>query len=433
MTLVDFTLLLSFLLMISFVDAKVTFFRINARTLIEDKFVYIDKFCFDNLGKEQPGILKWNVAHPDRKNVKNITINVYDDEQGSWPALLANSTIDCGNIRQYTKGVLPLDQYMSGEAQVVEGYHHFWYLIIDACNYQHADKSQYLDISFTWNNPGGYFKKEFSFEKQGLLETMMFTFPVLLILFAFAIYNLIRLVMARILHFITRIYFVSLFFYVLHILLQFIFYITYGNNGYGVPYMDDSSLVFRLIAEVLFIVLLFLISSGWLITQPYIRHLNILAALLVSFIFVYTFLFVWVEIGIHTDTDAEYIFETTPGLVIGVLRLAALFIFVYSLRTTYKKEKDENKLKFYKIFGVLFVPWFAILPLTILLNLALPIYVRTKVIEGIGMHIEIIYYSVMLGLLWHSRLCKFFGITTANSAGVFNIGRTSEEQIYEEL
>ncbi len=261
---------------------------------------------------------------------------------------------------------------------------------------------------------------------------MMFIVPVLSIVFTIAMYNLVRLIMSRIFHFITRIYYASLLFYTLHIMLQYIHLLVYGSNGFGVFLMDDTSLAFRLIAEVLFIALLFLISSGWLITQAYVRHLNVLAALLVTFMFVYTFLFVWVEIGIHTDTDAEYIFETTPGIVIGVLRLAALLVFVYALRTTIKKENDSAKLKFYKIFGALFVPWFLILPSTILLNFTLPTYVRTKVIEGISMHIEIIYYVTMLVLLWHTQLTKFFGVNTSNSKEIFNFGK-EQEQLYDEL
>jgi hypothetical protein len=44
---------------------------------MEDKFIYIDKFCFDNLGKEDPGHLSWKVHHPNASLVANITLNAY--------------------------------------------------------------------------------------------------------------------------------------------------------------------------------------------------------------------------------------------------------------------------------------------------------------------------------------------------------------------
>ncbi|KAL0488110.1 7 TM domain-containing transmembrane protein [Acrasis kona] len=414
--------------------AKVTTSIVSARDLHSFKFVYLDKFCFDTnleVGTDRTGSLSWKILDSNLTRVHNLNVNLYFGSH--WSDLLSVNDISCNNIRNFSVSVVPLNQ-QDYTTIVQEKNYHFWYLLLDACDFEapSPDEDYLIEIKFHWKNVEGYFKEEFSFERQGLFETLIFIVPVVLIIYAFAVYNVIRLLISKVLHLMVRIYFASLCLFVIHVTTLLAHFAAYGKNGHGVGILNDSSLAIRLIAELLFIALLFSISSGWLITQTYIRHLNVLSALLVTLAFLYTFLFVWVEIGIYTETDAEYIFETTPGIVISILRLVALGIFIYSLVTTMKKEFDAKKLFFYKVFGILFAPWFVILPVTVIINFAVPFYVRTKVTEGITLNVEIIYYAIMLGMLWHTRLCELFKVNTKNSEGLFNVG-SQNEQVYEDL
>jgi magnesium-transporting ATPase (P-type) len=188
--------------------------------------------------------------------------------------------------------------------------------------------------------------------------------------------------------------------------------LKYAKDGYGIPFFDIMGTALRIMAELSFMMLLYLISSGWTVTQPYLRHMRQIIGIFVTLVVLYVSMFAWSQISLAIQiTTSDYVYETLPGVLIGVLRIPALGFFIYALKTTYKKEVSQSKLLFYKIFGVIYSIWFVILPLIIILQFVIPVWHRAKWIEGLSRSYELVSYVLMFFLLWYSQARKYFAIS----------------------
>ena len=186
----------------------------------------------------------------------------------------------------------------------------------------------------------------------------------------------------------------------------------YGKDGFGIPFFDVLGTGLRLCAELSFLILMYLIASGWTVTQPYLRHMKQIIAISITFIVLYITMFAWSQISLAVQiTTSDYVYETIPGILIGILRIPALGFFLYALRTTYKKEVSVTKIWFYRFFGIIYTLWFIFLPILIVTQFLISKWNRPKWIEGISRSVELVSYTIMFFMLWYSRARKYFAIS----------------------
>jgi len=82
----------------------------------------------------------------------------------------------------------------------------------------------------------------------------------------------------------------------------------------------------------------------------------------------------------HQSTSVEYIYDTSPGLVL--VAFAALWLYMFASRSwqTMESEKRLKPRQFYRQYGPLFSLWFATLPMVALFATLIAAWVRYRIV-----------------------------------------------------
>lgn len=405
-------------------NAKVTKFFFE-KSELNRNWYFIDEFCFDNEGEAHMGTLSWNLSKVNPNLLVNLTIAFYMDK--NWEKLQrdlynSNYKIPCNQVvsTNYTPYIVnlhdnPVFTYSVRQTLLPR----YWYLVLGACerdgNQFKKGRREFIEMDVTWLNPGTIFERQFSKDRHGIYASLIAFTPIFTLMslaYTFSVFMLIR---AKCFHWIIRVFYGSLLLYTASCWLELFHNIKYSYDGYGIPFFDVLSTSFRIIAELAFMMLLYLIASGWTVTQPYLRHMKQLLCIFVALLVLYVSMFAWSQVSLAIYiTTTDYVYETLPGVVLGVLRIPALGFFIYALKTTYKKEVSQVKLWFYRIFSA-YSLWFLVLPLLIIIAFLLKPAERAKWIEGLSRAIEFISYFFMMILLWYSRARKYFALSEDES------------------
>ena len=111
------------------------------------------------------------------------------------------------------------------------------------------------------------------------------------------------------------------------------------------------------------------------------------------------------EVDLIEDIE-EY--QTIPGILIILMRIAVMVCFVIALRDTMNHEFNPEKLNFFLHFGAASLVWFNYLPLLSLVALQISALWREKFISGVSYSVDTFAYAVLMHLLWPSRSQQYF-------------------------
>lgn len=290
---------------------------------------------------------------PELAKQSNLSFSLYSDEDFSWPALTReiarNPSLSCQDRARgnWTKIHRSIDLHDKFTVTIRQGVPHFWYIMLDGCDHDNTAANSSLaglEVQFHWENPGGFFSREFSWDQHSLLPMRMVVFPILaLIGIGFAVFIGFSIVQ-RAFHPLVRLYSVCYYVWTGAVLFELVHLFVYAIDGVGVPDISDLSLVLQLLSEVLFMMVLFLLANGWTITQFHIRHKNTMHSIAVLLCLSYASLYVWSKVLV-SRFSTDYIFMELPGILIAMLRVPCLAFFIYSLVMTITREQNVSPEK----------------------------------------------------------------------------------------
>ncbi len=307
-------------------------------------------------------------------------------------------------------------------------------IFLEGCNHEDSDANSLagLEIEVHWLNPGTYFRAEYSYDEQTIMETHLVG------LFFYSIFALvivgasIAMLIKKTFHWIVRIFNISFFALFFSIFFVWLHYTIYGVDGVGVYEFKEFGLVLQLVSELLFILVLFLIANGWTISQLFIRAKNIMFGFILTLAVVYSCLYIWSNILVSRFAT-DYIFMEVPGIIVALLRLPCIVFFLYLGISSIVKERNTKKKIYYGVFCGIFTLWFLILPMIIILAYAVTPTWRAKVIQNVVMFVNLFAYVIMFVFVACGAFLGFYEFTqdTRNMvmrANTGEIGSVDEAQ-----
>ena len=158
-----------------------------------------------------------------------------------------------------------------------------------------------------------------------------------------------------------------------------------------------------------------LIAKGWTITANEIRGRGQLMCFLVVVMVATCLMYGWAAVD-WDPASTLYIYESVPGTVVLVLRLAMFFWFIRSLIETFRLEASLERRSLYKTVAVIYSLWFLSLPLIVVGAYMLSPWYRAKVVSALVYSVHTIALSVFGVLFWPSRAKRYFNIKQSINA-----------------
>lgn len=399
---------------------------------------YLSKFCFDNQGDANPGTLKWAATG----NLTGLSLVLYDDQEFSWPVAYDHrGDWNCSLLIQSppAKAVWDLVHTPSLTVHVKDWAEpRFWYLVLAGCN---QSTIAGFDLYVEFLNPGNFLSQQFSVDLQGELQLQVVFF--ILTFFITVIYGA-GIIGEAALHFIrignsnkrdgfnqvrfslTLIVIVILFSECIGLFLQMTHNLIFAANGVGSFGLDAIGTLFEMVSEMLLMLLLFLVASGYSITKSRLNiiEITIMVVVLILIPLLHLILLIW---GIFFVDPAStlYIFDTLPGFLIAFLRLPMLLFFVFQLVRSFAAEVLRRKQVFYMFFSV-FSFWWLVLPIITFFALFLAPYYRNKTVVLMQVGSYTFALLILTVLMWPTRIDRYWNRGAAAPKG-------SGEELYENL
>ncbi|XP_015912059.1 transmembrane protein 145 [Parasteatoda tepidariorum] len=303
----------------------------------------------------------------------------------------------------------------------------FWYISLVACyrygsdnncTWKESSKENIVmdyDIWLANGNPYATHRNPFefqlSFDQQGTVEMYLGLLALYLILVPLQLYAAVH---QR--HHVTRLYTASLVLQLSYVFCIVVHMVKFALDGEGVAVLEVVGDVMHLLAESLFMLLLLLLAKGWAITRTELTWKPFLFCVWMLYTCVSVLLYVWnmTEVDVIDDID-EY--QTFPGWIFLILRLAIMVWFLYELRSTMLDENDRAKLRFYVHFGAGILVWFVYLPVVALIALQISALWRAKLLLGITSSADFLAYAIMSHLLSPTRSEQYFQLASESDPG----------------
>jgi hypothetical protein len=118
--------------------------------------------------------------------------------------------------------------------------------------------------------------------------------------------------------------------------------------------------------DIILALLVILIAKGWAVTTTQLEKRDRMGIIVMVCILSlgYLILFIWDYAG-QDPAATLYFFESAPGYIVIILRMATLVWFIYSLWATLRLETLPEKRRFYFVFGGIYTVWFLIVPIAV--------------------------------------------------------------------
>jgi len=371
---------------------------------VDSDFVFLSRFCYDTRGLGTLHFRIWG------ENVQNMVFLIYNDvDPSDWKLAYSGKGMTCEERSNRARGH---ETITLGNRTIVsfddQKRQHFWYFAVSNCGYDSININYELHMYNAGHSP---WTKEFSFDEQGLEALYLFYFIVLFLGLAVHLYSVWVLIQSRSYHPIVRLLTISLVFEFSSVFFLFIHFVVYSGDGIGVPGLYGFGTFLDIVAQVVFILMLILISKGWAITKTQLEDRKANLVMTIILFLSYLALFIWQMLGMDHASDI-YVYESPPGIVVIVVRALAMMWFIYCLRGTFSEENHPTKRKFYLTFGVCYIVWFLILPLITAISAGVDPWVRMKTVFILYITSNAVALAGMGYLLWPTRANEYFQISS---------------------
>lgn len=164
--------------------------------------------------------------------------------------------------------------------------------------------------------------------------------------------------------------------------------------------------------DIVISLLVVLIAKGWAVTTTQLEKRDRIGIIVMVALLAlgYLILFIWDYAGMD-PASTLYFFESAPGYIVIILRMATMGWFLYSLWATLRLETLVEKRRFYFIFGGIYSVWFLIVPISVIIAAACSAHWRLKVTTEFQGVMDFFALAIMTGLFWPTYARRFFIIT----------------------
>nr|CAG4646152.1 EOG090X03T7 [Macrothrix elegans] len=292
----------------------------------------------------------------------------------------------------------------------------FWYVSMVACYRDQSTNCSWkafnedIEVNYdVWlvngdpkaktQNP---FEYQFSFDNQDTVEILLIFSACYLFLTSLQMYAVTRQK-----HPVPKMFTIGLVLALAGMLLNLFHSLKFAFDGDGIKEAEISGGVLDILSQTVLMLLLLLLAKGWAITRKDLTWKPVIFSIWACYGLVHVMLYVWdlTELDVIDDVDA---YQTWPGWLMLILRVAIMVWFLYCLRYTMAIEHQRNKLDFFLHFGAASLVWFIYLPVVALIALQVPVLWRKKLLLGIIFSANFLAYAVMAHLLWPTRSQQYF-------------------------
>ncbi|XP_033109989.1 transmembrane protein 145-like [Anneissia japonica] len=418
---------------------------------------FLARFCFVS----EFGRLRYEVEYPKSFEVENILL--YYDEPGQWPAVyppddsekktclekesvmrpennqiinLTDSYVWSGCVStRIEEENSPISVYGDDFKFSCKGGRSFrsvrerwWYLALSNCG---SSNGLYMKYKLTLTNGDSWWKKHFSADQFGILQTDILFLCLFTVSFFGSLYVADRLKDKQLFHTTYKMFIAVQFCYVFSLLFYVIFYIEFANDGTEATNLKWAARILQSIGDGVFLLMLILMGKGYTITRGRISHSGTvkIAVLMCVYIVLYAGLFFY-ESSQFDPGEVLYLYESPAGFALIGLRGFCWFWFIYAIFFTLKHYPEKGS--FYYPFFFMYSVWFIALPIMILVaTFGMPKWWREKIMNIIELCIAYLGQVIFLILTrpsaansnfpYHVRTSQIGVLTTPSDGNSNNV------------
>jgi len=280
-----------------------------------------------------------------------------------------------------------------------------WYVALANCEPfegVHA-RIEFRNIKYS---PGN---QQFGADEVGLNTLFILASVVFWTLLSLNIFSLVKVWQREhYMHHVLKIFTFSLVFQLAAVQTHAYHWSTYAVDGIGHEDWDDIADIFHLCAQVSMMFLLLLMAQGWTINSNRLTGRNFIFGCCAAFFTLKLLLELWTAVVEDPAATVQPFVYDIFSLALTIMWLIFAFYFGYLLIHSFTDESNPVKRGLFRGLGIVYGPWMMGHPGVILLSLAIAPWLRDVVVRTTSVCISTIGYSVMVFLMWHSRVSGYF-------------------------
>eukprot|EP00746_Dinoflagellata_sp_MGD_P122170 gnl/MRDRNA2_/MRDRNA2_57122_c0_seq1.p1 gnl/MRDRNA2_/MRDRNA2_57122_c0~~gnl/MRDRNA2_/MRDRNA2_57122_c0_seq1.p1 ORF type:complete len:446 (-),score=23.40 gnl/MRDRNA2_/MRDRNA2_57122_c0_seq1:56-1393(-) len=364
---------------------------------------YVGKFCFDYSANQSDiaGLISFSAKGAIARESHNekagrLYLMVFDDEKMHWRhAQESWKSTSCAEKHDAASFVARIDVNQSTpmDVSVVSLHEHlrprFWYFTFVGCGVRISEP---ITFNIHVRNPLQGWQEEFGTDHHGLVMLHI------VFVFCFSVVWLLCCCMMRSRqtsvcsengspeerHPYLRLLLLSHVASVASSVALAAHYITYAQNGVGLPQVRFLGVLASTLAVATVLLILMLAGRGWAITSFRIdkhRHFFVLLAALAG---ISAFCEIHSEVTTARSTKL-YGYQSTPGVLALVFKVLMFCWFGFSIQRTIRIERNERIRWFYKTLWGSFSIWFLCTPVTVMVAYVVNPWWRYKVVTAMDL------------------------------------------------
>eukprot|EP00753_Platysulcus_tardus_P006079 PLAT13980.4.p1 GENE.PLAT13980.4~~PLAT13980.4.p1 ORF type:complete len:218 (-),score=71.90 PLAT13980.4:22-597(-) len=142
------------------------------------------------------------------------------------------------------------------------------------------------------------------------------------------------------------------------------------------------------------------LAAGWTLTKSTLPSRETFSLSLAALMMVYILLSVW-SLSLERSSATVNAYEATPGIALSALHIAFAVWFGSRLVLSAAAEQDSSRRSWYRRFGVIYGAWFFVLPLSVVIASALPVWQRSLFIHAALLTTDVLFFAALARLLHH--------------------------------
>lgn len=411
----------------------------KGRVSAPNGFAFIGKFCFQYLPSGAPvGTVSLDLSMPLYNDVQSggarggqtdqtdIALVLFDDQEESWPLVMAHwDEWSCQEKMAHSKGHY---QYSPSEwSHAADGHTvtlsasltsisqrlrpRFWYFALSRCHGGFEAVSYHLhttqSVTSSWS-------KEFGSNDVGLNTLYILLFLLTGAMVVAHGYSTLELHAAfnQYLHPLLKLLIGVMALEMLSVFALMVHYCTYARDGIGSPPLLHWGTLLDILSRGGFMLLLLLLAKGWTISHERLTQQSIIVTLVGGSTVLSCLIAFWAW-GEDPRRDSPTFGRGSLDLLQTALWCWFAVWFVALCYEGWQTEqKDDEKRRLYLWLAVIFGPWFILPPLAPMLSFLIDPWAREHVVLTWVTASNLLAYSAMAALFWHTRAQNYFSIAT---------------------
>ncbi|KAJ4463116.1 putative Rhodopsin-like GPCR transmembrane domain [Paratrimastix pyriformis] len=360
---------------------------------------YLGRFAFGENG----GTITVSIssAQPNQKIV------IYADDSFEWPSkIYGNDELSCADRLNTTMAYHTWTASITKhEVSVSTHTNRFWYVAAASCETGKLDMEYLVELQ---NAKTGLWDTALSLEEQGMeVITLIHMVLVAVILGCHGV-SLWQGIHSGVTHPAFRILLTALVLMATGSFFNFLHYAIKSFLGDSLPLSFAIGSIAQAAGQLTLVLLMWLIGQGWSISSNIVANRLKLAAIFCTLVGLYGAVQLWDLL--EDSVLFLYDFQAGPGVLLHLLRCAAMGWFVWVLRLTVKGETYAAKQTLYIAIGVVFSCWFGFSPLAALAAAFCSVFYRMRIFYSLSALSDVIVTGLLVWSMLPSRANKVFRV-----------------------